>query len=134
MIEDADWREAQVIASGHEVLGEGEYKIMEYIRLCRAQPDYNLNVQHYLYELDARISMLDLPGHDPPLCLLHEEVKFSPVAKKDNGRFVINFTSEIVQAHVGDALGQAGSKIPLLPLNLLPGWGVWDGAVVRVWI
>ncbi|KAF8835247.1 putative 5-3 exonuclease, partial [Paxillus ammoniavirescens] len=43
--EDANWRDIQVVLSGHEVAGEGEHKIMEYIRLSRAQPDYNPNVR-----------------------------------------------------------------------------------------
>jgi 5'-3' exoribonuclease 1 len=39
MSEDADWRGVKVILSGHEVPGEGEHKIQEFIRLNKAQPD-----------------------------------------------------------------------------------------------
>jgi 5'-3' exoribonuclease 1 len=81
--EDRDWQGVEIVLSGHEVPGEGEHKIMEYIRRKKAQPDYHPNVRHCLYGLDADLIMLGLLSHDPHFCLLREEVTFGrQVSKK----------------------------------------------------
>lgn len=90
MTEDADWAGVEVVLSGHEVPGEGEHKIMEYIRHAKAQPGYNANTRHCLYGLDADLIMLGLLSHDPHFCLLREEVKFGPAARKKNTKFVLS--------------------------------------------
>ena len=80
--EDIDWQGVEIVLSGHEVPGEGEHKIMEYIRLAKAQPEYDANIRHCLYGLDADLIMLGLLSHDPHFCLLREEVTFGRATQK----------------------------------------------------
>jgi len=65
---------------------------MKHIWLLRAQPNYNPNIRHCLYGLDADLIMLGLLSHDPHFCLLREVVKFGPASKKKGGnaRFMLH--------------------------------------------
>ena len=73
---DPKWQNVRVILSGHEAPGEGEHKVMDFIRFMRSQPRYNSNTRHCLYGLDTDLIMLGLASHEPNFVLLREEVKF----------------------------------------------------------
>ncbi len=79
---DPKWKDLTVIFSGHDVPGEGEHKIMDFIRHEKTKPGYDPNTRHCVFGQDGDLIMLGLATHEPHFCLLREEVVFDMARKK----------------------------------------------------
>ena len=73
---DSAWQNCKVVFSGHDHPGEGEHKIVDFVRGRKGQPDYDPNETHCMYGLDADLVMLALATHEPRFMLLREVVSF----------------------------------------------------------
>ena len=66
---DPWWATVDVVYSGHDVPGEGEHKIMQFLRRGKERGDFAPHEVHFMYGLDADLVMLALASHEPHFIL-----------------------------------------------------------------
>ena len=69
---DPLWSNLNVVFSDASVPGEGEHKILDFIRTQRTYDTYDPNTYHCIYGADADLIMLSLIMHEPHFCVIRE--------------------------------------------------------------
>ena len=82
--EDPTWKHLTVVFSDAHVPGEGEHKIMHYIRGLRAEKGYNPRTSHCIHGMDADLICLGLSTHEPRFGILRNVLNesFQPTHDK----------------------------------------------------
>lgn len=98
--ESSDWDHLEVHYSGSETPGEGEHKIISYIRKWRDSVDYAPNTRHCIYGADADMIMLALATHEPYFLVLRDiPVTSSSSRSSGHGWTSSQASSSLVHLH-----------------------------------
>lgn len=70
---DPAWQGVSVILSDATVPGEGEHKLVKYIRMLRASPSYDVNTSHVIAGEDADLIFLGMAMHETRFFILRDQ-------------------------------------------------------------
>eukprot|EP01062_Namystynia_karyoxenos_P081624 TRINITY_DN9004_c5_g1_i1.p1 TRINITY_DN9004_c5_g1~~TRINITY_DN9004_c5_g1_i1.p1 ORF type:complete len:1007 (+),score=289.56 TRINITY_DN9004_c5_g1_i1:76-3096(+) len=83
---DPYFQKVAFILSDSNTPGEGEHKIMNYVRVLRRVPGYKPNTRHCIYGLDADLIMLALAMHEPYFSVVREHIDWARPSEKGRCR------------------------------------------------
>eukprot|EP00040_Diaphanoeca_grandis_P030713 m.182203 g.182203 ORF g.182203 m.182203 type:complete len:1141 (-) comp32100_c0_seq5:140-3562(-) len=118
---DSGWKGIKVILSDASIPGEGEHKIMDYIRLQRCRQGYDPNTRHVIHGLDADLIMLALATHDPHFFILREEVTFGkPQTTEKNAMDLLDASGKLASGEaVEDVLEEPPKPFQIIKISIL---------------
>eukprot|EP00977_Amphora_coffeiformis_P005165 scaffold1112_cov92-Amphora_coffeaeformis.AAC.1 len=110
---DPSWKHLVVLFSDASIPGEGEHKIMQHVRLQRAQPGYNANLVHVLHGLDADLIMLALATHEAHFYISRDEVLFGrkSIETQEQRQQETGYTE--AQRLLDEAVGDRAMQLPI---------------------
>eukprot|EP01036_Dinobryon_divergens_P029762 gene29762-38905_t len=112
--EESLWKGLEVHFSGSSVPGEGEHKIISYIRNWKNSEAYRTNTRHCIHGADADMIMLSLATHEPFFLVMRDIPEtYRPKRKKCSS------THNITTANSASTSGADLNKLLFIRINIL---------------